>query len=408
MPISAPVITGGALAVEDDRIVAIGTLSELKVSHPAEIVDFPGCVIIPGLVNAHTHLDLTHFPAWKIRKGIDYTPRTYVDWVVQVIKIRRALTAQEVELSIKDGLRKSLESGTTLTGDILADSNHLPLYETSPLGGRLFFEAIGQDPLAGKAMLDRLHQTISDFNVAGFEPGISPHAPHTVSDQLSRELFQFASARNLPRAIHLAESNAESLFMHDSTGPIADQLYPLVHWEEYLPHPRRASSVAHLDSLGVLDARTLAIHCVHVTPADVETLYRREVKIVLCPRSNARLAVGQAPQQLFRKNRIPLAIGTDSLASNESLSLWDEMRFLLNESNNQFTPDELLAMATLGGAVALGMGKQAGSLQPGKRGDFLVMEPGKATSPTTLCSDLLEESRIRGVYVAGMPVIDNL
>src|SRR6266540_1030451 len=96
LPVSAPPIEGGALVVDRRRIIATGKLSEMLESYLGPVQEFPGCVIMPGFVNAHSHLELTHFPSWKIRKGIDYSPRTYLDWVIQVIKIRRALTADEL------------------------------------------------------------------------------------------------------------------------------------------------------------------------------------------------------------------------------------------------------------------------------------------------------------------------
>src|SRR6266568_7904810 len=102
VPVSSSPVPGGALVVDRGRIVAVGPLAELRTAYPAPVHDFHGHVIIPGLVNAHAHLELTHFPSWKIRKGIDYTPRTYVDWVVQVIKIRRALSLHELELSVRE------------------------------------------------------------------------------------------------------------------------------------------------------------------------------------------------------------------------------------------------------------------------------------------------------------------
>ncbi len=119
MPVSGPPIEGGAVLVEDGRIKDVGRLSDLRNSFPAQVLEFPGCVIQPGFVNAHSHLELTHFPSWKIRKDIDYSPRTYVDWVVQVIKISRALTMDEREHSLREGIRISLESGTTAIGEIV-------------------------------------------------------------------------------------------------------------------------------------------------------------------------------------------------------------------------------------------------------------------------------------------------
>ena len=121
LPISSPPIPGGAVAVENGVITAVGPLKELRASCSDPVTELPGCTITPGFVNAHTHLELTHFPAWKVRKELDYLPKTYVDWIQQVVKIRRALHADDLELSVREGVRLCLESGTTAIGEILTD-----------------------------------------------------------------------------------------------------------------------------------------------------------------------------------------------------------------------------------------------------------------------------------------------
>jgi len=128
------------------------------------------------------------------------------------------------------------------------------------------------------------------------------------------------------------------------------------------------------------------------------------VTAILCPRSNERLAVGKAPAALLKNCGIPLALGTDSLASNDSLSLWDEMRFLRREFPGLFTPGEVLEMATLGAAKALHLESEAGSLEKGKRGDFLVLTPHRQTSADELAEALIEESRLDEVFVGGKAI----
>jgi len=374
LPISSPPIPGGAVVVDNGHLVETGTLAELRSRYGGPVHDFPGCAIMPGLVNAHTHLELTHFPSWKIRKGIDYSPRTYIDWIIQVIKIRRALTPQELEFSVREGLRICLEAGTTAIGEILTDRSLLPLYAGSSLTGRLFFEAIGHDPIRCAELISDIDTALSAFSGGAFLPGLSPHAPHTVSERLHRDVHRLAGERNVPRMIHLAESREESDFFFDSSGRIADQLYPHVRWEPYLPAPRRTTATAWLDGLGVLNGSISAVHCVHLTPADAEILARRGVGVVLCPRSNDKLDVGRAPAALLKKLNITLALGTDSLASNDSLSLWDEMRYLINLFPGVFNPSEVLAMTTLGAARHLALADRVGSLDKGKRADLLVMK----------------------------------
>ena len=400
LPISSPPIPGGGVAVENGLITAVGSAAQLRGIAGAKVTDLPGCAIVPGLVNAHTHLELTHFPAWKVRKDLDYLPKTYVEWIRQVMKIRRALAPGEVELSVREGLRLCIESGTTSVGEILSDYSLAPLYADSPLSGRLFLEAIGHDPVQCEFLLERLETSLKALN-GGLLPGISPHAPHTVSKQLFAGLQELSERLGVPTAVHLSESLEEVAFMYDSTGPVAEVIFPMARWEGYLPAPMRATSTSYLDSIGALGGSTLAIHAVHVTPADVALLKSRGVCVVLCPRSNDRLNVGRAPHHLLKSAGIPLALGTDSLASNDSLSLWDEMRYLVETVPDAFSAEELLAMATLGGARALGIEREAGSLEVGKRGDFLIFSGCDLQAGKPLCERVLETGRLEQVYLAG-------
>ena len=402
LPMASSPIPGGAVTVENGRIVETGTLAELRSRHSGSVHDFPGCAILPGLVNAHTHLELTHFPSWKIRKGIDYSPRTYVDWIIQVIKIRRALTPQELELSVREGLRICLEAGTTTIGEILTDRSLLPFYASSGLSGRLYFEAIGHDPVRCAELVSDLDEAITSFPGGDFLPGLSPHAPHSVSEYLHRDVRRLADERNLPRIIHLAESREESDFFFDSTGKIAELLYPHVRWEPYLPAPRRTTATAWLDGLGVFSGSVSAVHCVHLTPSDAEILARRGVGVVLCPRSNDKLAVGRAPAALLKKVGIGLALGTDSLASNDSLSLWDEMRYLLDQFPGVFTPSEVLTMTTIEPARQLALADRVGSLEEGKRADLLVMKlPDRQYAGEDLHEAVIHAGELLHVVLSG-------
>jgi cytosine/adenosine deaminase-related metal-dependent hydrolase len=404
VPVSAPPLESGALAVENGRILAAGRLDELSAAFSAPVVQFPGCAIIPGLVNAHSHLELTHFPSWKLRKGIDYSPRTYVDWIIQVIKIRRALTRQEREHSVAEGIRISLESGTTAVGEIVSDPTLIPCYSGSSLAGRLYLEALGQDDAHCGQVLSRIAASLEEDRGDHLKRGLSPHTPHTLSSRFFRTLEEFCRTRSLPLAVHLAESRAEVDFLFDSTGDIAEKLYPFVGWQDHVPPPRRTTPTAYLDSLGILAAGTLAVHCVHVTPADVEVIRKRGVTVVLCPRSNDRLDHGAPPVHLLKKAGVSLALGTDSLASNDSLSMLDEARFLLERFPADFTPDEALSLITLEGARALGIADEAGSLEAGKRADFLVMEPANGPISAEVARHVLESGRLREVFIQGVPL----
>ena len=399
-PVSSPPIEGGAMAVEDGRIVAVGTRAEITAGHTGPVTEYPGCVIIPGLVNAHSHLELTHFPSWKIRKGIDYSPRTYSDWIIQVIKIRRALTGPEIGQSVLEGIRISLESGTTSIGEIVSDPRLLPLFHRSGLSGRVYLEAIGQAPSHWQRVLSLISESVSSPWEGVLRPGVSPHTAHTLSPALLSAVRELADRYSLPLAIHLAESRDELDFFFDSSGPIAEKLYPFVDWKDCLPSPRRTTPAEYLDEFGLLGAATTAIHCVHLSPAEVELLKKSGVRVVLCPRSNDKLDVGKAPVRRLKRAGIPLALGTDSLASNDSLSLFDEARFLVRQFPDDFTHDEALRMATLSGASVIDRAPEIGSLEKGKRADFLVVALQEGRSGD-LSTAIIEEGKILEVYVQG-------
>jgi len=396
-----PPVEGGGIAVRYGLITAVGPLEDLKRDFPWPVDQYPGCVIMPGMVNAHTHLELTHFPAWKIRKGLDYMPREYVDWIVQVVKISRGLTSEELQHSLAEGAKISLAAGTTTVGDILTSLNHLPDYLKLQLSGRVYLEAIGHDPVKCEARQSEIAEAIKSFSGDSLQPGISPHAPHTLSEQFMKDITRFAADSGLPTMIHLAESSDEIDFWFNSTGRIAEDIYTMAGWESYLTAPRHMSPVAYLDSLGVLTPMTTCVHAVHVNPVDVAILRDRGVSIVICPRSNDRLVVGAPPMMLFRATRIPLAIGTDSLASSDSLSMWDEIRYLHEKYPRMFTPEELLEMATIGGARALHLSGSTGTIEQGKVANIQILETPATISSQTIANTLIESSVVSKVYLAG-------
>jgi cytosine/adenosine deaminase-related metal-dependent hydrolase len=401
-------LPGGAICVSDGVILATGRLADLRNTHSgAAIVEHPGCVILPGLVNCHTHLELTHFPSWRLRRHLDSPPRRFTDWLIQVIKIKRGLTRDDHEASLREGMRICLESGTTALGDIVCDPGLTPLYRSSPLAGRLFFELLGHDPARFRAMLEHALAACDRHDSASLLPALSPHSPYTISEKNLASVRTVAVERGLPLAIHLSESPAEEEFVFSSEGPLATELYSVAGWERYLPPPRRCTSTQFLDRAGLLTAGTLAVHCVHVTLADAEILKKRGIHAVLCIRSNDRLDVGRPPVSLFRKLGIPLALGTDSLASNDSLSLWDEMRYALLAYPRDLSPADVFAMATAGGAEALGIGSRCGLLVPGARADFQVVDNvGERTETVlerTIFEGMLQEVYVRGERYTGNP-----
>lgn len=295
-----------------------------------------------------------------------------------------------------------LESGTTAVGEIITDPAQAHVYRSSPLSGRLFFELLGHDQLRFGRMLDSALAECQAPPAGRLKSGLSPHSSYTIGEQHLSAIRLTAETNCLPLAIHISESAAETDFIFNTTGPLAEEFYPFVGWQQYLNPPRRCSSTAMFERYGLLTPTTLAVHCVHLSLADAEILKQRGVTIALCPRSNETLDVGRAPISLLRRLGIPLALGTDSLASNDSLSMWDEMRFALDAFKKELSPADLFSMATAAGARALGIVATHGSLEPGKQADFqLVACPKAGNNGDKLLESLLGEGRVQDVFVKG-------
>ncbi len=398
---NAPPLAGGALLVRDGVIKETGTLAALRRHSSAEVCEYPGCVLIPGFVNAHTHLELTHFPAWRSRTAVDYHPRRFSDWIIQLVKISRGLTAADYPPSVREGIRLCLEAGTTAIGEIVTNPLHTPLYHHTPLGGRLYQELLGQEEtfFAGKLAAAE-GAALQGSGREALLSGLSPHSPYTLAAGHLPTIRERAALHRLPLAIHLSESGAEVELLRDGSGELAELFYPFVGWERYRGKGVGCSAAELLDRHGLLTPSTLAIHCVQVTESDVRLLASRGSHVVLCPRSNDILDVGRAPVELFKKYSLPLALGTDSLASNNSLSLWDELRFARQVYGGELSDALLFAMVTRGGAEALGIADRCGTLERGKRADFQVV--GHCSGDEgTIVGRVLDQGVTQELYLSG-------
>ena len=396
LPIAgAPAIEDGALLIVGGRIAAVGGYSTLQNS-AAEVIDYGAAVILPPLVNAHCHLELTDFPQWATECDEATPPTSFVGWIRRLIRVRRSVEADPVPASVTAGIRQLLAAGTGAVGDIITTPGALAPLLASPLYGRIFFETIGLDeerfvPALATALAAARSLT---YPLSG---GLSPHSTYTVSTCH----LEKAISTGLPLAIHCAESPEESLFLGAGRGPIAAELYAAAGWP--LPEPAPGlSPVAWLAAQGALSAQTLLIHGVQVNAEDAVRIAGSGASVVLCPRSNARLGVGTAPIGLYKKAGVPLALGTDSLASNDSLSLWEEIAFA-RSVYPELSPGELLAIATCGGAQALGLKQEMGELTVGSGAHLQVLTaanlPPVAELATWLCG---AEHQVAALWLGGI------
>ncbi|MDE2180137.1 MAG: amidohydrolase family protein [candidate division NC10 bacterium] len=372
LPIAGPPIVDGGLLIRDGAICAVGKASALIRDFATEPHDDLGSVVLlPGLVNAHTHLELTGLHG-RLPLG-----KSFTEWAVALLDLRSELDDEFFATSARVGATTLLRSGVTCVADITASGSSVAPLKAAGLRGIIFQEILGPHPEQATERLDAAEKALRSLQLqAGgtlLSVGLSPHAPYSLSEPLLLRCAELLRRLRLPATMHLAESPEEVTYIGLGIGPIATRLLPAVGRHSPSHRVCGDSPVAFLDQAGLLSDRLLAVHAVHVGMSDLQLLKQRGVALAICPRSNQSLMVGTAPLARYLAASLRVGLGTDSLASNETLSLWDEMRFAYRLYGGTITAQQLVTMATLGGATALGMAGVIGSLAPGKRADLTAL-----------------------------------
>ncbi|MGH7539258.1 MAG: amidohydrolase family protein [Gemmatimonadales bacterium] len=372
-PVTAPPIEDGAVLVGGDgRIVAVGPHARVPTPGDAERLEFKDAILTPGLVNAHTHLELTHL-------ADRLAAVSFVEWIQRIRELKDATSAEESLAAAERGLRECWARGTTCiaeTGNTGAAMEALVRF-----GGRgiVYQEVFGPDPANVPASMTELQRQILRLRrlaTTQRRVGVSPHAPYSVSESLYRRVARYAQQEGLPIAVHLAESQEESELVRYGAGPFAEAL----RTRGIVVEPHHCSPVQYLRELGVLRSGTLAIHCVQIDQADIQTLKATRCSVAHCPRSNRAHGHGVAPVAGLRDAGVPVGIGTDSVASVADPDLWAETRMAW------LGAEEALRALTLEGARALGWDREIGSLEVGKAGDvavFVYTPPHRLPPPPT-------------------------
>jgi len=387
LPVSAPHIEDGAVLVRGDRIVAVGPRAELLAAHPDEPVrDFGLAVLMPGFVDAHTHLEYSVF-----RGAVDDVP--YTQWKMQVSQKQERLSEQDWMDSAVLGAMEALGSGITSVADITRTGNSLTAAKDSGLAGVFYREVSTMDKTK---VAGRMAQAADDIEAwqaraAGspIEVGIAPHSPYTCHPALFEAAADLAVSRNLPAAIHLAGSQDEYDFVKYGSSALAQDFREQSGWRDVAWMPTGVSPVRYVLQWGLMHVpRLLAVHCVQVDESDIQALADNAVSIAYCPRCNAKLGMGIAPLSQFFEHGITVGLGTDSPASNNTVDPFDEMRIGLllqrgvsGESDffRYFTARTFIRLGTIWGARALGLEDEVGSLEAGKRADIIAID--LSTSP---------------------------
>lgn len=369
LPVSgAPLLDGGAVAVDGGVVTAVGRAKDVlqEAGGDAVIQDLGDAVVMPGVINAHTHLDLS-WMAEDRPPGGDF--RT---WLQGLLDRRAHEEPGRVAEAAAAAAAAARSTGTSVLGEVTNGVSTIEALSRSGLHGTVFLEIYRfRAAEAERAMTQAVDdiatlERIRDDLGAGdrLNVALSPHGAHSTSGPLLKALAGRSSATGALLSIHVAESPAETELLQSGEGPLPEFYRTRDFWDDGW-NPPGHSPVEYLDRMGVLSERTLAIHCVHLGRQDLSKLQARGVTAVVCPRSNAYLAVGKAPVPKILSSGVPVAIGTDSLASAPDLDLFAEMA-ALRADHPGLSPAAVLRMATLNGARALGFGDLFGSLEPGK------------------------------------------
>jgi cytosine/adenosine deaminase-related metal-dependent hydrolase len=406
LPIVGPCIENGALRVRDGRIVDVGAAgSIIGQGEAGNVVDFGDAVILPPMANAHTHLELTHVPYWDAFAG-EREYASFTDWLFRLIGVLRGVPQEEFNYSLSDGIRRLIRCGTGAVGDIVSRIFTRQCYDNCPLRGRLFLEALGTDAELNRQTLDILREILVDNAPGAMAYGLAPHSIYSLTLEFLQQLSRLALQLGLSQSIHVAESPEETTLVRDGGGPFAERLYPQVGWGGRIPPPRGLSPVGLLTQHDILRPGDLLVHGVQVSSHDIDTIAGRGVYVVLCPRSNHRIGIGKAPVAGYRAAGVPLVLGTDSMASCDSLSLWDEVAFARQCFGDDLDPDTLLGMATYQGARALGLAGEMGALAPGYGAHFQVLQPPHLPRAEQLGDFLCSSGRtddVKALYLDGKP-----
>ncbi len=350
-----PPIDDGAVAVDGERIVQVGRWPE--VSGP-EVVDLGEVVLLPGLINAHCHLDFTAL------RGAIAPQDSFAGWIRQINARRRELTEEDFLASIAAGFTEAQRWGTTTIANIESLPQLLSRMPPSPLRTWWFLELID---VRSDATPEELVGTAMTLGKHAERLGLSPHAPYTASSRLS----QLAAAQGVPLTMHVAESQEEMEMFRDGRGPLFDLLQSLGRPMDDCGKGK--TPLATMFARQTLDDRWLIVHLNELSEDDFARLARApRFHIAHCARSSRYF--GHRPFQLERLRTLGfnICLGTDSLASNDSLSLFSEMR-AVRDVHSTLRPREILEMATVNGARALGQGDAIGRLAPGCFADFIAL-----------------------------------
>ncbi len=352
------------LPISNGRIEAIGKRRTNDLA-----IDLGNVAILPGFVNAHTHLEFS-----DLKSPLAPRAKTFADWLRKVIAYRRGRTDDQRRSAVIKGLAESNRFGTTCVGEIAAGSPTVLLSggASTPCEATVFLESIGLRAKRADEAYAASAEHVGHGATGDIRVGLSPHAPYTVQPALVRRLTSLSVVAAAPLAMHLAETREELELLRTGGGTLHDLLVELDAWQPDII-PRDIAPLDYLRLLSSAQLRALVIHGNYLTDEEIAFIAARRdrMAIVYCPRTHAFFGHSPYPLAKLIKADVLVALGTDSRASNPDLDLLGEMRHVAK--SHSVLPEKIVEMATINGATALGRAGELGSLTPGKRADLAII-----------------------------------
>ncbi len=384
LPITSPPIHDGTVVVQGGRILWVGPRAGAPEGRDEDLGEV---MLVPGLVNTHTHLDLT------VMRGF-LEGYSFFQWIRTLTAARAELRYEDFLASARMGIVEGLRHGVTTYADTAPSPAAFDAMRKMGVRGIAYRETFGPDARQWQTAVDDLRRAVramQTYETPLVRVGVSPHAPYSVSDALYAGVASFAAANHLPVATHIAESEDEFDLVAAGEGAFA----AFLHGRKIEVAPRAQSPILMLEKTGILAGRALLIHCVRVDNEDLAAVAANSCGIAHCPASNAKLGHGIAPLSDMLAAGIHVGVGSDSMASNNSMNLLAEARLAVLAQRARAGRDDLLGgrdaleLATVGGARALGMGGVVGSLEHGKRADLAAFPIGMSALPVYDPADTL-------------------
>lgn len=351
LPISAAAIENGAVAVEGQRIAGVGPTAEIVVRFSdAKVESLGEAVILPGLINTHTHLELTVMRGYLEKEETDFFA-----WLRKLTIARmERMTPDDIRVSATWGACEAVRAGITCVGDA-SDSALLSMLALQDIGlrGVVYQESFGPDARLAQENFEKLKLKVDELRAhetSLVRAGVSPHAPYTVCAPQLELIAELALSEDLPLMMHAAESEAEDLLLREGSGPFAEGLARRsIEW-----NTPGLSTIEYLKQHGILAMRPLLAHCIRVDDRDIETLRETGSTVAHCPKSNTKLGHGRAPLAKFIAAGVMVGLGSDSVASNNTCDILEEARFatlLSRSSRAHVSAEEALRAATFRGEL---------------------------------------------------------